>query len=282
MSFELIDDAGGDPRNARALAVASNLAYLSADAGSQAFRDRFAMTARLFSVGNTQCFLAEHDRALVLAFRGTEAPTSLEGIKDWLLTDAVNLLILPEGEIGTDFAAAGVGARFHLGFMTALKDIWPPVLEAVEAEMKRKERPLWVTGHSLGGALAQLAAWRLNRKFVAVHQVYTYGAPMVGNDVAANAFDREFPDQIFRYVNAPDLVPQLPTVSLIANAYTHCKVEKALAGAGGSAFAFLQELAGRAVQGLLNASLRDDIWQLLTERIGAHDIANYEKLAERD
>ena len=62
--------------------------------------------------------------------------------------------------------------------MTALGQIWGPLATAIEAEMDRKERPLWITGHSLGGALAQLAAWRLNRKFISVHQVYTFGGGM--------------------------------------------------------------------------------------------------------
>src|SRR5262249_40148981 len=159
---------------------------------------------------NTQVYVAGNDDHLVVAFRGTESPTTLDGLKDWLLTDAVNLLIVPEGRIGTDFIAAGVGARFHQGFMTALDAIWDPLFAAVAAEQKREERPLWVTGHSLGGALAQLAAWRFRRKFLSVHQVFTYGAPMVGNDVAKEAFDREFPNRIYRYVHPVDLVPKLP------------------------------------------------------------------------
>ena len=84
--------------------------------------------------------------------------------------------MVPEGRLGTDFAAAGVGARFHKGFIAALAMVWDPLLAAVEAELKRAERPLWVTGHSLGGALALLSAWLFHRKFISVHQVYTFGA----------------------------------------------------------------------------------------------------------
>lgn len=43
----------------------------------------------------------------------------------------------------TDLAAAGVGARFHQGFVNAIADIWQPVLASVEVEMKKAERPLW-------------------------------------------------------------------------------------------------------------------------------------------
>src|SRR5581483_6191467 len=122
----------------------------------------------------------------------------------------MNLLIVPEGRLGTDFAAAGVGARFHKGFMGAIAQVWGPIYTVVEAEMKRKERPLWITGHSLGGALALLAAWLFQRRMIPVHQIYTYGGPMIGNAEASQAFDREFPNKIYRYVNTDDPVPRLP------------------------------------------------------------------------
>jgi hypothetical protein len=279
MSLDLYPDApGADARNAEALALASDHAYLSQDEGAAAFRNDLALDAKLISVGNTQVFVGENDAAIVLAFRGTESPTTLDGLKDWLLTDAVNLLIVPEGQIGTEFAAAGVGARFHLGFMTALASVWDPTAAAVNAAMQKKERPLWITGHSLGGALAQLAAWRFQRQFVEVHRVMTFGAPMVGNQTAAQAFDRAFPGKLFRYVNSPDMVPALPTVSLMANAYKHCEKEMPLGGTAGTALAFLGELGARAVNGLLNATLMDDIWKCLTARVQAHDITGYRKL----
>lgn len=148
----------------------------------------------------------------------------------------------------------------------------------MNAAQQKKERPLWITGHSLGGALAQLAAWRFHRQFVEVHRVTTFGAPMVGNQKATEAFDREFPGKIYRYVNSPDLVPALPTVSLVANAYGHCQKEMPLGGAAGTALDFLKELGGRAVEGLLNATLMDDIWQCLKSRVNAHDITGYRKL----
>src|SRR5262249_54928200 len=97
MPLKLIEDALGDPRNAAALALASDLAYLPESEGAAAFRDQLGMEARLISVGNTQVYIAANDDHIVAAFRGTEAPTSIDGLKDWLLTDAANLLIVPEG-----------------------------------------------------------------------------------------------------------------------------------------------------------------------------------------
>ena len=56
-------------------------------------------------------------------------------------------------------------------------------------------------------------------------EVVTFGAPMVGNAAAAEAFARELPNRVFRYVDVEDPVPLLPTVSLVANTYRHCMNE---------------------------------------------------------
>jgi len=281
MSLELIEDAKGDPRNAMALCVASDLAYLPAAEAAEAYRANLGMEARLISVGNTQVYIATNDDHIVAAFRGTESPTTIDGLKDWLLTDAANLLIVPEGRLGTDLAAAGVGARFHQGFVKAIGDTWEPFLEAIEAERKKNDRPIWLTGHSLGGALALLAAWLLRRKFINVHQVYTFGGPMIGNDDVVQAFAREFPDSIFRYVNHPDPVPKLPTLSLMANHYAHCGTETllgAVAESAGASVDLFKQMAVKAVDGVLNATLIDDLWSAIVQRIDAHSMTNYRSL----
>lgn len=278
MAYELIADAAGDPRNARACAMACDLAYLRDEAaGAARFKEELGMDAKLVSVNNTQAYVAGNDQHLLVAFRGSEAPTSIDGLKDWLLTNAVNLLIVPEGQLGTDYIAAGVGARFHKGFMMALADIWDPLFATVDGEMKKQERLLWITGHSLGGALAQLAAWRFNRRFLQVHQLYTYGAPMVGNKAANDAFNKEFAGRISRYVHLEDLVPKLPTVSLLANDYCHCETEYSV-GQGESAGAALQQLAGG--EQAISPGLMDKIWGAVHARLLAHDIANYRNLIQ--
>jgi hypothetical protein len=277
----LIEDAKGDPRNARTLALAADLVYFAQDKCAEAFRTQLGLEARLLSSGNTQACVATNDDHIVVAFRGTEAPTGLEGLKDWLLTNAVNLLIQPEGDLGTDFAAAGVGARWHQGFMRALGEIWDSVFAAVDAERKKSDRPIWLTGHSLGGALALLAGWRFKRKFVPIHQIYTFGAPMVGNELAAKTIDLEFADKIFRYVNTQDPIPKLPTVSLLANQYGHCQKEivlgvaAAASEAATSGLAFFQQMASKTVDGVLQGSLLDDFWNDVQARVGAHAMESY-------
>src|SRR5271157_967339 len=279
MPMALSDATQGDPQNALFLAQACALAYLDEPAAKPRFADQLGLNAKLISVDNTQAYVGENGGAVVVAFRGSQAPTTLDGLKDWLLTNADNYLVIPEGRIGTDFAAAGVGARFHRGFMEALHEIWEPLLAAITEAVEASDRPLWITGHSLGGALALLAAWRLQRNFITVHEVVTFGAPMIGNEAAAEAFEQEFAGKIFRYVNFEDPVPLLPSISLVANTYAHCQSEVSLAAvaAVASALEMLKESAGSAVDRLIEASQIDHLWRVVQSRISAHFIDHYQE-----
>ncbi len=278
--LSLIEDSFGDPQNAMTLAWASEFSYLPEPEAQSKFQTEMGMKAKLISVDNTQAYILTNDDNIVVAFRGTEGPMSIDGLKDWLLTDAVNLLIVPQGRLGTDLIAAGVGARFHQGFVNGIDEIWEPVYKAVKAEMDASERPLWLTGHSLGGALALLAGWLFIRKMIPVHQIYTYGGPMIGNVAAIKALDKEFKGKIFRCVNLPDPVPRLPTMSLIANEYGHCETEILLGGvatAAENAVAIFQALAKRAADGIINATIVDDIWKEVQGRLAAHNMDQYRK-----
>ena len=280
--MQLVEDAAGDPHNAQFLCRACQLAYLPEAEGVKRFQDDLGLSAKLLSIGNTQVYVAESPEHLVVAFRGTEDPTSIDGLKDWLLTDAMNLLIVPEGRLGHDLSAAGVGAKFHKGFVDAIADIWEPLRDEVEAKLKKSDRPLWITGHSLGGALALLAAWLFKRRFVAVHQIYTYGAPMIGNQTASDAFNREFSGAIFRYVNGRDPVPKLPGLSLVANEFTHVESARLL---GTDPMTNLSEFAGEigthAVNGLLAGSLIDDVWKFVNQQVSAHFLDAYDGLLRK-
>lgn len=277
--LELKEDNPGDVASATFLCEASALAYLGEAAGKKAFQEQLGLDARLFSADNTQAWLGTNADHIVVAFRGTESPTSLDGLKDILITDAMNLLVVPEGRLGLDLAAAGVGARFHKGFVDAIGAIWPELSPAVEAEVKNCDRPVWITGHSLGGALALLAAWLLKRKFIGVEEVCTFGAPMIGNRTACEAFNREFAGKIHRYVNGRDPVPKLPGLSLVANEFVHVDRERLL---GPHPMTGLIEVvggvAGKAVNGLLAGTLIDEAWKGINAEVATHFLDCYREL----
>ncbi len=277
--FNLREEPVGSLDSARFLCEASALAYLPESAGQKAFREKLGLEARLFSVDNTQSWLGVDEANVVVAFRGTESATTLDGLKDILLTDAMNLLVVPEGRLGHDLSAAGVGARFHKGFVDAIAEIWTPLLAAVEAELKSNDRPLWITGHSLGGALALLAAWLFKRRFIPVHEVCTFGAPMIGNAAACTAFDREFAGRIFRYVNGRDPVPKLPTLSLVANEFLHVQQERLLGGDPMTGISdVLRVVAAKAAGGLLSGELVNEAWGHINEEVASHFLDRYRDL----
>ncbi|KAJ9052289.1 hypothetical protein DSO57_1035718 [Entomophthora muscae] len=73
-----------------------------------------------------------------------------------------------------------------------------------------------VTGHSLGGAIAVLAALRIQSALGlrwSRLKVFTYGEPRIGNAYFAN-YVNSLPLYIIRVVNENDLIPHLPPSSL--------------------------------------------------------------------
>jgi triacylglycerol lipase len=82
-------------------------------------------------------------------------------------------------------------------------------------------RQLWLTGHSLGGALAMLAAnelfSRAERGAAPIAGVYTFGQPRVGNAGFRDAYDTLLKGRTFRIVHGDDVVPRIPC--LLAEVY---------------------------------------------------------------
>ena len=124
----------------------------------------------------------------VLAFRGTH------NVKDWM----TNLNAATTQVCSSRRAVLG---NVHRGFNEAFLSIRPKILPLLEGD---EDLPLFITGHSLGGALATLATWYLNGDNLAA--CYTFGAPRVGD---SGLIDR-FRTPIYRVVNGVDPVPFVP------------------------------------------------------------------------
>jgi len=148
-----------------------------------------------FDKATSQGFLCKRvvaDEApyLVLAFRGTERK-----IDDWL----------------TDVDAVPTqkdGYRVHTGFYKAFNLIRDDIASALQKKAclnsAGQKLPLYVTGHSLGGALALLATKYLASNVAGA--CYTYGAPRVGD----YEFFFNIKTPVYRVVNSSDIVPRVP------------------------------------------------------------------------
>ncbi|KAJ7891789.1 Alpha/Beta hydrolase protein [Mycena leptocephala] len=100
----------------------------------------------------------------------------------------------------------------HRGFLAAYNIVAQVVLDAVKAEFA--EHPAYtivVTGHSLGGAIASLAAPALKSELpAAAIKLFTFGQPRVGNRNFAAFVEKKLGvDNIFRAVHKKDGVPTM-------------------------------------------------------------------------
>jgi triacylglycerol lipase len=264
--------------NAQYLAMASLFVY---GKDSVQFRNELNVEGELFKLGNIQAFVGASETNIIVAFRGTESPLTADGRKDWLLTNArQNLTLPPEGEFGADFAATGVTARFHQGFLVALADVWDKFFPRLEELWKAQQRPVWLTGHSLGGALAALAAWRIERRGVDVHRLYTFAAPMFCDVAGAEGYNQRFLNRTYRFVNQADLIPAMPISNLLNNEYRHVGVAEVLPADTSSPSSPARELIANMLSFLgtltgpvSQASLTGLLWKEVESRTAAHSLS---------
>ncbi len=197
--------------NARFLCELSLAAYESRESKiRRELAERGMTDCRLIDCpdSDTQALVGRSGLGIIVAFRGTE-PSQM---KD-LMTD-LNLSFVP-GPMG----------QVHRGFLTSLESIWEQLMDAIASRQDGK-RLLWITGHSLGGALAKLTVARLIRMRRPVQGMYTYGAPRCGDARFASEFDRQARHYTFRIVNEQDVVPKVaPRFLGYEHAGRHCLLD---------------------------------------------------------
>jgi subtilisin family serine protease len=110
------------------------------------------------------------------------------------------------GEAGEEFPLTEARERFSVQGVSLLHALWPVVFPAVEREFAQHRRPLWMTGHGMGGTIATLAAWRFHRKELPIHAVVSLGAFPIGDGDAERFVNNWLGPQLVRVVAPPDPV----------------------------------------------------------------------------
>jgi hypothetical protein len=164
-------------------------------------------------------------RVVILCYRGTQPLNFI----NWLTDADVNPDTVP-----VPFADPPVSFQVHGGFYRNVRSTRHEVVQSLERALegrsvraKGKLMPhpmetLYLTGHSLGGAMAALMAVMLRTEEAyapiarTLRAVYTFGQPMICEPALAKACDGDafLHDNVIRYIYGSDVVPQLPpTVS---------------------------------------------------------------------
>lgn len=191
---------GFDMVNAWWLIEAATLAWTEAAFAREKFYRAGLPELAFFNGPGTQCYVAGNDKVIIVAFRGSEIrprPGTLDfsNIVADLMTD-VNIQPVESGGVG----------KVHRGFKQGLDEVWEMVYDCICSQRQGNNRTLWFTGHSLGAALATLAAQRYGSGCT----LYTFGSPRVG--------DLEFVESLavsaYRFVNHQDVVTRVPPPGL--------------------------------------------------------------------
>lgn len=142
----------------------------------------------LYDNDGSQAYRFENEHDCVIACRGTE-PNEWNDIK----ADA-NAISAVSETVG----------RVHSGFKKEVDDLWP----MLEKELQSNEKPVYFTGHSLGGAMATICAGRCKLSHIksVPQEVQTFGSPRVGNKRYVNHVDITY----YRWVHNNDIVTQVP------------------------------------------------------------------------
>lgn len=169
----------------------AELSYLSyflpeqiADAASKIGFEDYEFVTR----DNAQAYVLNTHNDCVVVFRGTE-PDDVNDIK----SDVDAIMVIAE-----------TMGRVHRGFKREADRLWEPL----EKLLSQNHKPIWFTGHSLGGAIATICAGRCVLSSIPANPeaLFTYGSPRVGNKRFINFVKLNH----YRWVNNNDLVTRLP------------------------------------------------------------------------
>ena len=151
-----------DLSNAVVLANLSHLSYKKEE-DIKSVVEKWDCTVKFIENDHHAGIILTHPKYIIIAFRGTDE------LKDW--THA-NFRVTRKG--------LNIGS-VHSGFQNGVDMLFPEIIK----EYKHQNKiglPVWMTGHSLGAAMAALAAYKLKEeKEFNIQGIYTFAQPNTGD-----------------------------------------------------------------------------------------------------
>ncbi len=159
---------------------------------------------------------------IIVLFRGSESPVSPDkAFKDWITSDfnaypPTDSEIIPDEDI-----LSNAQVQFHKGFWEAFNLVKKDIQDKIQ-EIKNLnpgvDYKVWVTGNSLGAALANICGLWLEIHDCPVEGVYTFAAPKCANQAFSNLYEDYLTGRCHRWVNGRldsnidhrDIVTQVP------------------------------------------------------------------------
>ncbi len=163
---------------------------------------------------DTQAAVLSNSDMTLVVFRGSENPTEgIGNIRDWI----VDFWASPEQD--WDNEGPFDMALIHKGFKRSLDAVYNGIIERVR---DNGNKPVFITGHSLGGSLAILCAYKFQAvDNINVKGVYTFAAPRPGNGHFRYKYDKLLGDRTFCWEYKNDPVPHFPPTGALPFTPSH-------------------------------------------------------------
>ncbi len=198
---------------------------------------------------DTQFLVMGDAEKVFVAFRGTEGK-----LEDWTTNAQYDLV-------------PAVGGKVHEGFWNATQSIMGDLAQALDTFCAQGQQ-VWLTGHSLGGALAMLATAYFVEQGIQPAGLYTFGQPRVGDSTFAYRLQTAY-TKAYRVVCEGDVVSCVPPQNM---GYEHTGAFYHLLKAGG----YSQDLADWQAYWASDAKVIDEFGELMLFGLPSHELNTYQ------
>lgn len=171
-----------------------------------------------FRSGSTQALWARHRQIpiVIVVFRGTELRRGQR------VPDVIS-------DIDVRWSEYPGWGEVHRGFQRSFENIYDGLIEEKLRQIEGEGLAIWVTGHSLGAALATLMVTKIIDEIdqgadLELAGLYTFGSPRVGNHEFAERFHEAAESHgfaAFRFRNANDAVTRVPISLTTVGGFEH-------------------------------------------------------------
>eukprot|EP00516_Mucochytrium_quahogii_P000424 CAMPEP_0203749242 /NCGR_PEP_ID=MMETSP0098-20131031/3874_1 /ASSEMBLY_ACC=CAM_ASM_000208 /TAXON_ID=96639 /ORGANISM=" , Strain NY0313808BC1" /LENGTH=579 /DNA_ID=CAMNT_0050638239 /DNA_START=2498 /DNA_END=4237 /DNA_ORIENTATION=+ len=175
---------------------------------------------------DTHAIVCVSEDRVVISFRGTASSSNVKTDLDYnwsVFDEAENVEPLPSTN-PMEQKALQKQPQVHTGFLAAYRAVQQKIRDIASSyifkrrkdlSVKSQKRPVFVTGHSLGGGLAVLCAFDLGcyiNAFVDERPAIcctTFGSPRIGNYSFVQRYNKIVP-ATKRFIMASDIIPKTP------------------------------------------------------------------------
>ena len=214
-------------------------------------------------------YFARHEKFNLLAMRGTD--TVFEGVMDGFFAQVPARLL-------------GFRGLTHSGFSALYRNYQSKIKKLLKTSYSSEpNKPLVITGHSLGGVLARMAALDAVKQKVNVLFTHVMASPRIGNDDFRTYFDKQRNFPVYMTSHRKDITPHLPPTKLNFSHFANLigEIIPQLKNFIGGAVQWLN-YDSHVLQGMYTFDNRgvekrtgdgaseQDYWQYLTEQLMAH------------